>query len=120
VLPLDAVVLCAFALYRLARFIPADALFHDVRARLYRWAWVDVEPTAADPDPDPIPRAGQTRVYLHALLTCPWCMGVWLAPLVWFGYRYGGPGGRAAVIVFAIMGGQSILAGADHSMTKDL
>lgn len=78
---LAVIVVLGLAAYRLARLVAVDSLTEDVRAVVYRWAWID-DP---DADVDPSPR-GRVRPYLYELLTCPFCVGVWTSAGVFVVY----------------------------------
>ena len=125
-IPLAVIAICGLCLWRIARVIAEDTIAEPLRVRLYRWAWRDTErirehddDTGADRLVEsalerPEPR-GVARAYCNALLTCPHCLGVWLAPVVYAAARWGGhvPARDgvfgALVAIGAIMGFQSAL-----------
>lgn len=87
-------VVCVFAAFRVTRFFTADSLMHAFRSRLYRWAWVEPDEAdlyrlsyamqtgsmdGVDECVDPMPRQGGLRTYVYELLTCAWCLGVWVS-----------------------------------------
>lgn len=119
-LDLSWVVIGALALFRIARIIGEDDIAEPVRARLYRWSWSDTERvktydedtgdetvvTMAREHPEP---RGVVRPYVNALLTCPLCLGFWLAIPVYAAIRWGHDVGRSIVVVLALAGLQSAL-----------
>lgn len=117
-LTLEWVVIGALALFRIARIVGEDAIAEPLRARLYRWSWSDTERVRAYDEETgtettvtmarehPMPR-GIVRPYANALLTCPLCLGFWLAPVVYVALRWGHDLGRSIIVVLALAGLQS-------------
>lgn len=75
-----------------------DTLTVDWRDALARWATRDGDWRNA------------FRSYVHELLTCPLCLGVWVSGAVYSLWRWCGPGARALVVVLAVAGVQCALA----------
>lgn len=80
-------VLTCLAVYRVTRLLVADKLLEKPRLRLYRWAVLRTVPWAKTPEDRALVlgnvASGATREPLAAyMLTCPWCVSVWLGGLV--------------------------------------
>lgn len=79
-----AIVVLAAATYRVARLVAVDTVTTPWRAVVYRFAWADPEPwdgpddRPEESDGAPQPRAGW-RTYVYEFVTCPHCLGVWIA-----------------------------------------
>lgn len=58
--------LSVLATYRLVRLAIEDTIFDETRDKLYPW----------------LARGGPVKQWFLALITCPWCLGVWVAALV--------------------------------------
>lgn len=72
------------AVARLTRLAAADIITQPLRNRLLYTAPQRAalrDPTT--PLPAPVrPRAAQARAWAHGLISCPWCVSIWLAALV--------------------------------------
>lgn len=92
------------AAYRIARVVTQDSISLDFRRALRRWAWRD-----DDGDPPVGDWVSAWRSYVYVLLTCPLCLGVWVAALVyvaWVNWSWSHP----PLVVMAIAGAQCFLA----------
>lgn len=119
--PLAVVVVLAFATYRLTRLCTSDSISLAAREAIWRWAWND-DPramrAAAPPGATewvPIKRAGGFRTWVHALVTCDQCLGVWWGIAVYCAWRWGGDVALAVIAVAALCGVQSLVAWGAHS-----
>lgn len=107
-------VVLALAAYRIARVPTKDSISLAWRERLYAWAWDDenaeVQHTA-DGDVFVPKSRGSVRSYVYELLTCPLCLGVWVAAAVYSAWRWWDTDAVHAVIaIFAVAGLQCFLA----------
>lgn len=100
-----------FALYALAAaritlFVARDNLFDEPR----EWLLGKLTPTDEDDDPIPVARWRHKLAYL---LTCIWCVPVWVASLVvwpaWHWHR-DNPAVEASVTILALAMSASLLA----------
>lgn len=98
-------VVIALAVYRLVRIICCDSISAPLRAKFYGWAWDDSGPG------EPTHRS-TFRAWVHELLTCPHCLGVWVAFAGYAAWRWGGDVALAVIAVLAIAGAQSIAVSA--------
>lgn len=96
-------VVVALATYRAARIVALDTITDQPRDALYRWAYV-VE-------------RGQERAraawrtYVYALVSCPLCVGVWIAAGFYVLWCWSGSSAvRSALVVLALAGAQCFLA----------
>lgn len=100
------VVILAFAVYRLSRFISVDKLTEDFRMAVFRRGY--------DAEGDGYVEKSTPWVWLNALLSCPHCIGVWIGvPLSvawWYGSWLFLP-----VLILAALGMQSFA----HSIAGD-
>jgi hypothetical protein len=115
VLPLPVLVVLAFAAFRLTRMVTDDSLTHAFRGRLYRWAWNDAEPVEVTDENGAavmVPSSrGPVRSYVYELLTCPWCLGVWVSALVYVLWRWADVLPiRAGLVILALAGAQGSIA----------
>lgn len=96
---LALVVVLGLAAYRAARLVTRDSLTDTARAAVSRWAF----------DEDRDHWRSRPRWYVHELVTCPFCVGVWaaLGAYAWWDHL---PGQRWAVVVAAAAGVQAIAA----------
>lgn len=103
-------VVVALAACRATRLIAVDTLTDPLRARVFDWAW-DVENPTADDDGTarPSPRAAW-RTWVWLLLTCQWCLGVWVSAVVYCAWRWGGDVAWAVLIVLAVAEVVGVLA----------
>ena len=124
---LVTIVILGLAAYRAARLIATDSLTQDARAALYRWAWLDPPDgerawSCFDKDGNdaPCPR-GRVRPYVYELITCPFCIGVWMsgaAFVVWALWLGCFPNlAVSLLVVLAVAGVQSLAQALDASMT---
>lgn len=99
-------VLYALAGARITLFIAKDDLFDEPRA------WVLNRLTPLDDEGEPLP-VNWARRKLAYLITCIWCVPVWVATLVlwplWHWYR-DNPATEAAVTILALAMAASLLA----------
>lgn len=112
--PLAVIVILALAAFRVTRLITQDTITQPFRSRLYGFAWNDDRPTQDDTGFWPTPRAAW-RTNLYRLLTCDWCLGVWMSIAVYCVWRFAFPGGdgnlaQGIVAVAAIAGLQGAVA----------
>lgn len=105
---LAVIVVLALATYRLARLVAVDSLFLGFRDKVYAFAWSDRFPTG-EPRPTAVALAAW-RTYVYDLVTCPHCLGVWFAVVVYCAWRWGGDVALGILAVIAIAGAQSALA----------
>jgi hypothetical protein len=118
---LAVIVILAFATYRLARLCTSDSITLAAREAIWRWAWND-DPAAmraaaerGDAELKPVPRAGGFRTWIHALVTCDQCLGVWWGIAVYCAWRWGGDVSLGIITVAALLGVQSLVAWGAHS-----
>ena len=108
---LAAVLILAFVVYRIARVMTVDAISDPWRA----WLYSQVQNTGPD-------KRSFARWALK-LLTCPYCLGVWLAFIVvlfwslvvaddWLGWEY-------PLAALAVAGAQSLMTSADKKLTQE-
>lgn len=102
-LSVPVLLVLAFATYRATRVFTTDTLSDEPRAALYRWAWRDSQTR-----PEPEPRAAW-RTYVYELATCPFCLGVWCAGVLYLLWRADSPVLRGLIVVLAIAGVQAVL-----------
>lgn len=76
---LALVVLLGFAAYRLARIVTRDTISEPFRVKLGQWALVTPVYDSEEDDDAVIPWKSRGHRYVHNLLTCPLCMGVWIS-----------------------------------------
>ncbi len=60
-------ILLALAAYRTWRLLAEDTILDPVRGRIYRWV-----------DPE-----SKRAMRLYEFLSCPWCLGTWVAAMWW-------------------------------------
>lgn len=113
-LGLGAVAIIALASFRATRLVVTDSILAGPREWLYLWAWdpehpVDFNGTAAA-SPRKEGRGGALRTWVYDLLTCPWCLGVWMSAASYAAWRWGHDVGRSLVVVAAVAGLQGALA----------
>jgi hypothetical protein len=107
-------VLLAFAVYRVARLIAVDDITEEFRVRLGRWAYDPDEVTIVNDEAVEGAWRSRGRRYLHNLLTCPFCLGVWFAMLA-VGIMFAWPWdnntdlGEWLILVGAVAGMQSTI-----------
>lgn len=107
---LAVLVAIGLAAFRLTRLVTNDSITKRFRDRLYTWAWDDEHTVPSDDGYlDPTPRAAW-RTYLHELLTCPYCFGVWVSVGTYLVWDHGGDVGHSIVAVAAVAGAQAIAA----------
>lgn len=108
---LAAVLILAFVVYRICRVATVDAISDPWRAWLYQTIQ-NREPTNRS-----------LLRWAFKLLTCPYCLGVWLSFIVvafwslvvvkaWLGWEY-------PVAALAVAGAQSLMTSADARMTRE-
>lgn len=106
-------VLLAFAAYRLTRIVTTDTISLPFRERLYRFAWSDEDGTVETREKGKVlvPKARAAwRTYLYELLTCPLCLGVWVAAGVYSAWRWWDTDAvHAFIAIFAVAGAQCFL-----------
>lgn len=106
--------LYALATARLTLLIAKDDLFAEPRA------WVLNRLTPDDPDGEPLP-VHWTRRKLAYLMTCIWCVPVWVAILVtyplWHWHR-DNPAAQAFTTILALAMGASLLALGANALAK--
>lgn len=102
-LPWYALVLVALATYRTARIFTVDSIAQPWITWLYAWAWDDNE-GRAQPQPN-----GPLRTYVYELFSCPYCLGVWIAAVLWALARYGCTVTDALLFILAAAGVQTFL-----------
>ena len=93
------------ASYRLTRLVTRDTITDGLRTAVGRWAW----------DQHREQWRGGFRRRTHQLITCPFCLGVWIsaAVFVWADLAQLGPETGVAgdvVLVAAVAGVQGLLA----------
>lgn len=103
---IGTIVVLGLAAYRAQRLVTADSITTALREALYRFAWVDADDALAD---HPVARA-PWRTYVYELFTCPWCLGIWSAGVVYVLWRWGGDVLRGVIVVLAIAAVQGVLA----------
>lgn len=111
-LPLGVLAVLALASYRATRLMTDDTLTLPLRDRLYRWAWDDEHPVAnrETGQLEPRPRA-PLRTYVYELVTCSWCLGVWVAALLYVLWRWSSWAPvRYGIVVLALAGAQGFVA----------
>lgn len=114
---LAVIVILALAAFRVTRLVTQDTITEPFRMRLYSFAWNDDRPTEAEGAPGiwvPTPRAAW-RTNLYRLLTCDWCLGVWMSTAAYCAWRFGIPESdgnvtEAILSVAAIAGLQGAVA----------
>lgn len=100
---LVVVLIIALASYRITRVITQDTLLHEPREALLRWAWNQ----EADP---PVPNGRGWRTYAYELLTCSFCLGVWVTAGVGMLWAWGPEWMQPVLAVTAACGGQAYIA----------
>lgn len=109
-LPIEVLAILALATYRAARIPTKDTISEPFREKLYQWAWDDEHPVRQGNDWVASPRA-PWRTYVHELITCPLCFGVWTAALLYVLWRWSGsPAVQSAIVILALAGVQCFLA----------
>lgn len=108
---LAIVVVLGFAAFRVTRVATADSITQPWRELLYRFAWDADHPVVNHGlgIVEPAPRAGW-RTWFYELMTCPWCLGVWVSIGVYTLWRWGGDVGLAVVAVAGVAGVQGFIA----------
>lgn len=108
---LTVVLILAFVVYRVARVATVDAISDPWRA----WLYTQVQEVG--------PERRSVARWALKLLTCGFCLGVWLAFLVvlfwslviaddWLGWEY-------PVASLAVAGAQSLMTAADKKMMQE-
>lgn len=100
-LTLPATVGVGFAAYRIARVIAHDKIGEPIRQRTYK---ASVE-------------HGKAGQWLNALVTCPFCLGVWVSASSVAWYALTPDWGLALLAVPAAAGVAAILSAADLALT---
>lgn len=73
-------VAAVFACYRVVRLWQTDTITEPLRTRVYRWCGVEiVEDGDGDEHVVIVGDPSTFRLWLFALLSCQWCLGVWVA-----------------------------------------
>lgn len=96
-------VVVALATYRTARIFTVDSIAQPWITRLYAWAWDDNEGHAR-----PQPK-GPVRTYVYELFSCPYCLGVWIAAVLWALARFGCSVTDALLVILASAGVQTFM-----------
>lgn len=131
--PLAIVVILALATYRLTRLFTADRITQPLRDTLFNWAykpleggadldaWLLLNPDATDV-PSHVPRGWEFRTWVHDLITCDQCLGVWWGCAVyvawWQAFHVETDVVEALLTIMAVCGVQSLLAWAAGLMQK--
>ena len=116
-------VVVALASYRAARIVATDTISDAFRDRVYRFAWADPDdPRYLDLGPAPgeahvvgdriLPKpVAPWRTYVYGLVSCPLCIGVWIAAAFYVAWRWWDwMPVRALLVILAIAGVQCFLA----------
>lgn len=99
--PLEALVIIGLASFRATWIVTTDTITEPFRNALYRWGW---RPSPNGPEPR------GARAWLVELLTCNWCLGVWVSAAAYCVWRWAGDVGLAVLAILAIAGLQGALA----------
>lgn len=86
------VIIVGIAAYRLARVVAVDSITEPARSCLF-WAG------HADPDNTGPIVTSRVVAWAYALVSCPFCVGWWLALLLWFAWP---PASTGAIAVGAL------------------
>lgn len=107
---LAVLVAIALASFRLTRLVTDDVITKPFRQWLDAFAW-DSENRYDGGDGFTYPTArAPWRTWLHGLLTCGWCLGVWVSAATYVLWDHGGGVGRTIVAVGAVAGVQGLAA----------
>lgn len=115
---LAVLVVLAFAAFRITRLVVEDTITDPIRGWFYDLVWDSENPrTVTLPDGRrvlvPSPRHGGFLTWLYDLVTCPWCLGVWVSVAVYCAWRFGtahdGNVVDGILAVAAIAGGQGAI-----------
>ena len=85
---LVTVILIALATYRISRFFAVDTLFEPVRLPVQEWferRWLRRQPAEDQAD---MAASEQWNSKVSYLLSCPWCLSIWVGAGVVAGVDY--------------------------------
>lgn len=108
-----AFIVVALAAFRATRFVTADTLTVGFQQRLYLFAWNPDETELVDGNQVATMRGRAWRTYVHGLLSCPWCLGVWFSAAAYCWWRwFTWMPARAALVIVAVAGVQGFVSSA--------
>lgn len=109
--PLEAIVLIGLAAFRATWLMTQDSVTAPWRRALEDWAWDTEAPNVDQAKGAYVPRPkGPVRVWVCELLTCNWCLGLWLSAGAYCTWRWAGSVVLAVLAVFAVAAVQGALA----------